>query len=260
MILRLERANSAKACKYLSPKKRIVLITGAESGIGKSTSELFLKNGYRIIGTTFKKRKFKPTKDIEYHQIDITNHLDWKNLTSYIKKKFKKIDVLINSAGVRLSGDLETTSLDNWNYHLKNNVTGMFLACKYTLPLLKKGKKSSIINLASINSIRGAKNMLAYATSKSAIISFTASLALDLTKNKIRVNAVAPGAIETPMLASFKKEFTAAEFKKRMKESHPIGRAGKPQEVANVIYFLASEGGSFLTGLTIPVDGGRSIR
>ena len=144
--------------------------------------------------------------------------------------------------------------------HLNNNVTGTFLACKYILPFLKKAKNSSIINVASINSIRGVKNMLAYATSKSAIISFTASLALDLTKNKIRVNAVAPGAIETPMLASFKKDLSLKRYQKRMRENHPIGRVGKPKEVANVIYFLASESASFMTGLTIPVDGGRSIR
>jgi len=168
--------------------------------------------------------------------------------------------VLVNSAGVRLSGNLETTPLNEWTYHFNNNVTGTFLACKYALPLLKKGKQSSIVNLASINSIRGAKNMLAYATSKSALISFTASLALDLTKHNIRVNAVAPGAIDTPMLASFKKDLTLKEYEKRMQENHPIGRIGKPKEVASVIYFLASEAASFMTGLTLPVDGGRSIR
>ena len=102
--------------------------------------------------------------------------------------------------------------------------------------------------------------MLAYATSKSAIISFTASLALDLSNFNIRVNAVAPGAIDTPMLASFKKDLTKKEFEKRMRENHPIGRIGKPKEVASVIYFLASEASTFMTGLTIPVDGGRSIR
>ena len=102
--------------------------------------------------------------------------------------------------------------------------------------------------------------MLAYATSKSSLISFTASLALDLTKHNIRVNAVAPGAIDTPMLASFKKDLTLKEYEKRMQENHPIGRIGKPKEVASVIYFLASEAASFMTGLTLPVDGGRSIR
>ena len=241
-------------------KKKIVLITGAESGIGKSTSKIFLNNNFRVIGTSLKKNKGKYIKDFDNYQIDITNNTEWRDLASIIRKKYSKIDVLVNSAGVRSSGNLETTSMNDWSYHFNNNVTGTFLACKYTLPLLKKSNKSSIINLASINSIRGVKNMLAYATSKSAIVSFTASLALDLSKHNIRVNAVAPGAIDTPMLASFKKDLTLKEYQKRMRDNHPIGRIGKPEEVASVIYFLASEASSFMTGLTIPVDGGRSIR
>ena len=241
-------------------KKKIVLITGAESGIGKSTSKIFLNNNFRVIGTSLKNNKDKYIKDFDNYQIDITNNNEWRDLASIIRKKYTKIDVLVNSAGVRLSGNLETTSMNDWSYHFNNNVTGTFLACKYILPLLKKSNKSSIINLASINSIRGVKNMLAYATSKSAIVSFTASLALDLSKHNIRVNAVAPGAIDTPMLASFKKDLTSKEYQKRMRDNHPIGRIGKPEEVASVIYFLASEASSFMTGLTIPVDGGRSIR
>ena len=244
----------------MTSKKKIVLITGAESGIGKSTSKIFLNNNFRVIGTSLKKNKDKSIKDFDNYQIDITNNTEWRDLASIIRKKYSKIDVLVNSAGVRLSGNLETTSMNDWSYHFNNNVTGTFLACKYTLPLLKKSNKSSIINLASINSIRGVKNMLAYATSKSAIVSFTASLALDLSKHNIRVNAVAPGAIDTPMLASFKKDLTLKEYQKRMRDNHPIGRIGKPEEVASVIYFLASEASSFMTGLTIPVDGGRSIR
>ncbi len=244
----------------MTSKKKIALITGAESGIGKSTSKIFLNNNFRVIGTSLKKNKDKHIKDFDNYQIDITNNTEWRNLASIIHKKYSKIDVLVNSAGVRLSGNLETTSMNDWAYHFNNNVTGTFLACKYILPLLKKSNKSSIINLASINSIRGVKNMLAYATSKSAIVSFTASLALDLSKHNIRVNAVAPGAIDTPMLASFKKDLTLKEYQKRMRDNHPIGRIGKPEEVASVIYFLASEASSFMTGLTIPVDGGRSIR
>ena len=244
----------------MTSNKKIVLITGAESGIGKSTSKLFLNNNFRVIGTSLKKSINKHVKDFENYQIDITNNSEWKDLAAIILKKYSKIDVLVNSAGVRLSGNLETTSMSDWSYHFNNNVTGTFLACKYTLPLLKKSNKSSIVNLASINSIRGVKNMLAYATSKSAIISYTASLALDLSKHNIRVNAVAPGAIDTPMLASFKKDLKLKDYKKRMRENHPIGRIGKPEEVASVIFFLASEASSFMTGLTIPVDGGRSIR
>ena len=122
----------------MTSKKRVVLITGAESGIGKSTSKIFLDNGYKVICTYLKNNNNKNTKDIEYHRIDITKSKDWENLALYIKKKFKKIDVLVNSAGVRLSGNLETTSMSDWSYHLNNNVTGTFLACKYILPFLKK--------------------------------------------------------------------------------------------------------------------------
>ena len=103
--------------------------------------------------------------------------------------------------------------------------------------------------------------MLAYATSKSAMITFTSSLALDLAKNNIRVNAVAPGAVDTKMVWSLRKEINSqVKFNKRMKDAHPLGRIAKPQEIAKVVCFLASSDASFMTGLTIPVDGGRSIK
>ncbi|MDC0056669.1 SDR family oxidoreductase [Alphaproteobacteria bacterium] len=117
------------------------------------------------------------------------------------------------------------------------------------------------MNLASITSIRGVKNMIAYSASKGAIVSFTASLALDLAKNGIRVNAVAPGAVDTKMVWSLKKEINSIKkFDQRMKETHPIGRIATPQEIANAVIFLAGNESSFITGITLPVDGGRSIR
>ena len=122
----------------MTSKKKIVLVTGAESGIGKSTSKIFLNNNFRVIGTSLKKNKDKHIKDFDNYQIDITNNTEWRDLASIIRKKYSKIDVLVNSAGVRLSGNLETTSMNDWSYHFNNNVTGTFLACKYTLPLLKK--------------------------------------------------------------------------------------------------------------------------
>ena len=242
-------------------KNKIALVTGAETGIGKSVVKKLLSEGCKVIGTNFSQSHLKNSQNLEYYTIDVTQEEQWKNLKEYLEKKYKKIDILINNAGIRVSGDVEKTSLELWNHVLSTNITSIFLGCKYTLPLLKKSKIGSIVNLASITSIRGAKNMLAYATSKSAIVSFTASLALDLAKYKIRVNAVAPGAIDTQMVTSLKKEINSiAKYNIRMKEAHPIGRIGYPQEVANLVCFLASEEASFMTGSTIPVDGGRSIR
>ena len=242
-------------------KNKIALITGAETGIGQKTVQKLLQDGCVVIGTNFSKKKLVNKKNLEFYNIDVTNEEEWKKFKIYLKKKYKKIHILINNAGIRVSGTLETTSLELWNHVINTNTTSIFLSCKYILPLLKKTTESSIVNLASVTSLRGVKNMLAYAASKSAIITLTSSLALDLAKFNIRVNAVAPGAIDTQMVDSLRKEINSEKkYNARMKEAHPIGRIGKPQEVANLICFLASEEASFMTGVTVPVDGGRSVR
>ena len=241
-------------------KNKIILITGTNSGIGKSIVKLLEKEKCIIIATSRKKIK-KYKKNIFYYNLDVTNENQWKELVNYIKKKFGKLDILINNAGIRASGTIENTSLELWNDIINTNLSSMFLGCKYTLPLLKKGKNASIVNLASISSIRGIKNMIAYSASKGAIVTFTSSLALDLTTYGIRVNAVAPAAVDTKMVWSLKKEINSEKkFNDRMKETHPIGRIAKPQEIANVVIFLAGGKSSFMTGITVPVDGGRSVR
>ena len=242
-------------------KNKIALVTGTSSGIGKKIVDQLIKEGCIVIATTRKDAPKKTPKKLEYYKIDVTSQSEWNALSKYINKKYKKLDILINNAGVRISGDINTTSLDLWNHIINTNLTSIFLGCKHCISLLKKSNNANIVNLASITSIRGVKNMLAYATSKSAMITFTSSLALDLAKNNIRVNAVAPGAVDTKMVWSLKKEINSqAKFNKRMKDAHPLGRIAKPQEIANVVCFLASSEASFMTGLTIPVDGGRSIR
>jgi NAD(P)-dependent dehydrogenase (short-subunit alcohol dehydrogenase family) len=245
-------------------KNKIALVTGATSGIGKKIVERLTKEGCNVIATSKENISLKNNnivKKIEYYKIDVTSEEEWKIFSNYIRKKYKKIDILINNAGIRVSGDIKNTSLILWNHIINTNLTSVFLGCKYILPLMYKSKKANIVNLASVTSLRGVKNMLAYAASKSALVTFTSSLALDLAKRKIRVNAVAPGAVDTYMVSSLKKEINSKiKFDRRMKEAHPIGRIGKPEEIANVVCFLASEEASFMTGLTVPVDGGRSIR
>ena len=242
-------------------KNRIALVTGAESGIGNKIVKQLIREGCKVVATNFTKKKLPNKKNLEYYNLDVTDENQWKNLQKYLNKKYNKINILVNSAGIRISGTLEKTSLQLWNHVINTNTTSIFLGCKYMLPLLKKGKDSCIINLASVTSLRGVKNMLAYASSKSAIVTLTSSLALDLAEFKIRVNAVAPGAIDTEMVTSLKNEINSiSKFNARMKEAHPIGRIGRPEEVASVVCFLASNESSFMTGITVPVDGGRSIR
>ena len=241
-------------------KNKIILITGTNAGIGKNIVRLLEKEKCIIIATSRKQNK-KNKKNIFYYNLDVTNENQWKELIHDIKTKFGRLDVLVNNAGIRESGDLQNTSLELWKNIINTNLTSIFLGCKYALPLLKKGKNASIVNLTSISGIRGIKNMIAYSASKGGIVTFTASLALDLAKYEIRVNAVAPGAVDTKMVWSLKKEINSEKkFNDRIKETHPIGRIAKTQEIANVVIFLASEKSSFVTGITIPVDGGRSIR
>ena len=241
-------------------KNKIILITGTNAGIGKNIVRLLEKEKCIIIATSRKQNK-KNKKNIFYYNLDVTNESQWRELIHNIKAKFGRLDVLVNNAGIRESGDLQNTSLELWKNIINTNLTSIFLGCKYALPLLKKGKNASIVNLTSISGIRGIKNMIAYSASKGGIVTFTASLALDLAKYEIRVNAVAPGAVDTKMVWSLKKEINSEKkFNDRIKETHPIGRIAKTQEIANVVIFLASEKSSFVTGITIPVDGGRSIR
>ena len=241
-------------------KNKIILITGTNAGIGKNIVRLLEKEKCIIIATSRKQNK-KNKKNIFYYNLDVTNESQWRELIHNIKTKYGRLDVLLNNAGIRESGDLQNTSLELWKNIINTNLTSIFLGCKYALPLLKKGKNASIVNLTSISGIRGIKNMIAYSASKGGIVTFTASLALDLAKYEIRVNAVAPGAVDTKMVWSLKKEINSEKkFNDRIKETHPIGRIAKTQEIANVVIFLASEKSSFVTGITIPVDGGRSIR
>ena len=211
-------------------KNKIALVTGAESGIGAKVVQTLLRDGCKVVGTYYLKNSLKNKKNLEYYRINITKEEEWKKLKKYLEKKYNRIDILVNNAGIRVSGTLQTTSLDLWNHVIATNTTSLFLGCKYIFPLLKKTKHSSVVNLASVSSIRGIKNMLAYATSKSAIITFTSSLALDLAKYKIRVNAIAPGAVDTEMVSSLRKEIKSIKkYNQRMKEAHPIGRIGSPQ-------------------------------
>ena len=119
-------------------KNKIALVTGSETGIGDRVVKTLLKEGCRIIGTNFSKPNLKNKKNLEYYNIDVTKEDEWKKLKSYLQKKYKRLDILINNAGIRVSGDLEKTSLDLWENVLKTNTTSIFLGSKYSLSLLKK--------------------------------------------------------------------------------------------------------------------------
>ncbi len=193
-------------------------------------------------------------------RLDVTDEGDWERAIEVVLKREKRLDVLVNNAGARQSGTIEETTLDAWHQMIEVNLTSIFLGCRAAVPALRESG-GAIVNVGSITGIRGTEGMVAYSASKSGVVSMTSSLALDLAPDNIRVNAVCPAAIETRMVTNWlDSEEDTGTARARVVAKHPIGRIGRPEEVASVIAFLASDDASFMTGLSIPVDGGRSIR
>jgi meso-butanediol dehydrogenase/(S,S)-butanediol dehydrogenase/diacetyl reductase len=239
---------------------KVVLVTGASTGIGEDTVARIEEEGGKVYAGFRSSKPSRASKAVPL-QLDVTSEADWKSAIDRVMKEADRLDVLINNAGVRESGLAEDTTVEQWRRLIDINLTSTFLGCRAAIPAMRKSGGGAIVNVGSITGIRGTENMVAYSASKSGIVSMTSSLALDHAKDNIRVNSVCPAAIRTRMVTDWLSQAQdpeAAEAVVRAK--HPIGRIGRPEEVASVIAFLASDDASFITGLSIPVDGGRSIR
>lgn len=239
-------------------KNKVVIVTGSSSGIGKSTAIAFAKEGAKVVICSRNKKACDETaKKIKNHsqclvvKCDVSKTNDVNNLVKQTIKKFKKLDIIVNNAGVYLMKPLEKMTDDDWNYVININLKGPFLLCRAALPYLKAG--SSIVNIASVLGEVGEPTASAYCASKGGLITLTKSLALELAAKKIRVNAIGPGPIKTPMLANVEKD---PKIKKAFLDWVPLQRFGKPEEIANAVLFLASDQASYVTGTCLFVDGG----
>lgn len=226
--------------------KKTALITGGSKGIGEAIAQRFIKEGAKVIVFDLEKPKY----DVEFHQVDISDE-------EQIKKAFhqiKELDILVNNAGIYLRASVEQTTKEQLARIIDINFKGTYFMCKHALPLLKKSK-GNIINIASGLGIVPEPESPAYCSTKAAIIMLTKCMAQEYAGQGIRVNAILPGSIDTPLLrnaVSSQKEFD--EYSKM----NPMKRVGKPEEVANVAVFLASEEASYVTGGMYSVDGGES--
>ncbi|MFD2617522.1 SDR family NAD(P)-dependent oxidoreductase [Terrilactibacillus laevilacticus] len=242
-------------------RDKVVLITGGSSGIGKATVEAFLKEGAKVAVFDYHLNNDDTYNNYLSYQVDVRHSEQILTSVEQLVSEWGKIDILVNNAGIEFVAPIEETTEEDWDRVLDTNLKGLFLVSKTVLPYLKE-TKGVIVNTASQLALVGSSYFIAYTSSKSAILNFTRSLALETAKYGVRVNAVCPGAIDTPLL---QRQF---EDGKRGPQGtmadlvamHPLGRLGKPEEIAKPILFLSSNDASFMTGSALVVDGGYVIK
>jgi 3alpha(or 20beta)-hydroxysteroid dehydrogenase len=240
----------------MTARPRIAVVTGALSGIGLAISDRFAADGWVVYragrGAT---PEGGPAGQVE---MDVRSPEAWGELAKRIRGEHGALDVLVNNAGILREAPLEETPLDMWNDVISVNLTGAFLGCRTLVPLLRAGDRPAICNLSSIDALHGSLNHAAYAASKGGILSLTRALALELAPAGIRVNAICPGTVDTPMTAELMVADAAAGQPREAK--HPLGRVSTPEEQAAAAAFLCGTDASFVTGVSLSVDGGRAIR
>lgn len=246
---------------------KVVLITGASSGIGAAAAKQFANLGASLALTgrnaenleTVAAQCANPANAPKPFIItgELTNENDTKHILDATVKHFGRLDVLVNNAGILEAGTIETTSLEQYDRLMNTNVRSIYHLSMLAVPHLVK-TKGNIVNVSSVNGIRAFPGVLAYCMSKAAVDQFTRCAALDLAPKQVRVNCVNPGVTVTNLhKRSGMQDEQYQQFLERSKETHALGRAGNPEEVAKAIVYLASEDASFITGISLPVDGGR---
>jgi len=242
-----------------------VVVTGATSGIGKSTAQAFAAAGARVAAVARRKKELEQVSSqfargmMEGFPADLTSSEQRRNCAAQILEKLGGVDILVHAAGIIGSGTIENTSPADWDRMMNINLTAVFDLTQHLLPALIQ-RKGNIVSVSSVAGLRSFPGVLAYSVSKAALDQFTRCVALELAPKGIRVNAVNPGVVVTGLHRNggMNEEHYQA-FLERSKTTHPLGRVGTSEEVADLILFLASDRASWITGGTFSIDGGRAL-
>lgn len=249
-----------------SLKGKSAIVTGGASGIGKAIAEKFSEQGAQVHILEFKKERGEETTrgiiaksgDAHFYQCDVSRQEQVKKVISEIAKK-ASIDILINNAGIAHIGNVENTSEEDLDRIYNVNVKGIYNCIHAVIPFMKQNGGGCIINMASIASVVGIADRFAYSMSKGAALTMTYSVAKDYVDHDIRCNSISPARVHTPFVDGFLAENypgKETEMFEKLSKTQPIGRMGKPEEIAALAVYLASDEASFITGTNFPIDGG----
>jgi 3(or 17)beta-hydroxysteroid dehydrogenase len=247
-------------------EKKVAIVTGGSSGIGRAVCTKLAKEGAEIVVADINKLEGEKTVDsIDsksiFIQLDVTDESQWQKVVEETLKKFGKLNILVNCAGIGISGVFEETTLEDWNRIIAVNLTGLFLGCKHGVIGMKQADQvnGSIVNVSSIAGVVGGGDIAAYSASKGGVTTLTKSIALSCAERglPIRCNSVHPTYVDSEMLDPISELYPDRDaMRAAMSENIPIGRMATPEDIANSILFLASDESSVMTGSTMMVDGG----
>jgi NAD(P)-dependent dehydrogenase (short-subunit alcohol dehydrogenase family) len=245
--------------------KRTAIVTGGAKGIGRGAAECLARDGCSVVIVDIDEAAARQTtsdlgssySEVSFVAADIAKAEECERAVEETVARHGGVDILVNNAGIQTFGGPVDTTEEIWDRTMNANLKGHWLMSRAAIPWMLKAGKGAIVNVASVQGLASQPNVVAYSTSKHAMIGLTRTMAVDLARKGIRVNCVCPGTVDTPMLRwVIEQDDDPPRLEKILNNMHPIGRMGRPSEIGEVIAFVASDKASFMTGSIVTVDGG----
>ena len=250
-------------------RDKVAIITGAGKGIGQGIARVFVKYGAKVVVADWDEAAGAQTAeelrqaggDAIFVKCDVSNEEQVRAMIQATLDRYGRIDILVNNAGIGVYTPVLETSLEQWNRCLAVNLTGVFLCSKYALPHIKAAGGGAIVNIASVHSCQKVGGTAPYAASKGGVVALTRVMAIDHGRDNIRVNAICPGWIDTPLIRGiFASASDPVEARRTVERRQILGRLGTPEEVGEAAAFLASDEASYITGASLMVDNGMTAQ